>query len=79
VETFDTGLGEDGRPAMGRWTVEFRDGMVRFQVTDTSQTAAYVCDNGEISGSSWSGDFRGHFDALKGTLTWNGHEYERVK
>ena len=76
---FDSGFGQDGKPALGRWTVEFREGMVRFQVTDTDETAAYECDGGEISGSSASGEFRGHFDALKGTLTWTGHEYERVK
>jgi hypothetical protein len=64
---------------MGPLTVEFREGMVRFEVADTSLTASYDCNDGEISGSSASGVFRGHFDALKGTLTWNGHEYERVK
>jgi hypothetical protein len=63
---------------MGKWTVEFRGGVVRFQVTDTSRTASYACTDGEISGAAAGGTFRGHYDASKGTLTWNGHEYERV-
>jgi len=74
VEAFDTGVGPDGMPAMGSLFVEFRGGMVRFDLADASLTAAYVCADGDISGSSSSGDFRGHYDAAKGTLTWNGHE-----
>jgi hypothetical protein len=79
VEAFDTGVGPDGMPAMGSLYVEFRGGMVRFDLADASVTAASVCADGDISGSSSSGDFRGHYDPAKGTLTWNGHEYEKVK
>ena len=79
LEAFDTGLGPDGKPAMAHLTVEFRDGVVRFQLTDTSLTANYVCTDGDISGSSAGGNFQGHYDAAKATLTWNGNAYERVR
>ena len=72
-------MGPDGMPAMGKWSVEFRDGVVRFQVSDTDMTATYACTDGEITGSAWGGAFRGRYDASKGTLTWNGAAYERVK
>ena len=79
VESFDTGLGPDGKPAMAPLTVEFRDGVVRFQVADTSLTAPYLCTEGNISGSSASGGFQGHYDVTRGTLTWNGHEYAKTR
>ena len=78
VEAFDSGVREDGSPAMGTWMVEFRGGLVRFQEADTSRTATYACADGEISCTS-EGNCRGHYDASTGTLTGNGHPYERIK
>jgi hypothetical protein len=78
VKDLGNGLGPDGTVSMGKLSVEFRGGVVRFEVADTLRSGTYVCEDGDIS-STGDESFRGHFDVVKGTLTWNGQEYERVE
>ena len=64
---------------MGKLTIEFRDGVMRYQVADAFDSAAYVCANGEITGGEAGQEFHLLYDGVEDRLTWNSHEYERVK
>lgn len=79
VKYFGTGLGEDGKPAMDKIMIQFLNQVVKYQVTDTWEQAPYACVDGAITASTDRGELRGHYDAVKDKLTWNGNEYDRVK
>ena len=75
LKEFDTGLGPDGLPALGRVTVEFRGRLVRYQIADAFSTTDFRCDDGMIL----AGPCTGRYDAARKILIWNGNEYERVR
>lgn len=77
INLYDVGGLSPVGPAYGHWTVEFRDGKLKYSYSDISGIfEPYTCTGAE--GEIQSGKNSGFYLASEKTLLWNGKWY-RVK
>lgn len=79
VETYPGALGSDGKAGMYHLVIQFADGVVTCDSSDSTLKARYTCVDGVISGVPNGRILSGKYDAESGVLMWQGAEFRRIE